>query len=207
MFEVEKTLFSRAVLPVIIIQNEADAAPLGQALIAGGLPVAEITFRTDAAPAAIATLAAMPEMTVGAGPILTTEQADAAIEAGADFIVTPGLDPGIVRHCQGRGFPIFPGVATPTELTEALNLGLDVLKVFPLAPLGGAPYLKAMTAPFSGVRYMPTGGLNEGHLPDLLSMDTVLCCGGSWVAPPSLLVSGDFEEITNRARGAAAFSR
>lgn len=207
MLEVEKTLYARAVLPVIIIRNAADAVPLGEALIAGGLPIAEITFRTEAAPSAIAALAAMPEMTVGAGTILTTDQADAAIEAGADFIVTPGLDADIVRHCQGREFPIFPGVITPTELTEGINLGLDVLKVFPLAPIGGAPYLKAMISPFSGLRYMPTGALTEENVEELLAIESVLCCGGSWVAPPALLEAGDFEEITRRARGAAAFSR
>ncbi len=207
MSDIEKTLHERAVLPVIIIRNEADAESLGRSLIAGGLPVCEITFRTDAAAAAIATLNSMPEMTVGAGTVLTTEQADTAIDAGADFIVTPGFDQDIVRHCQSRDFPIYPGVVTPTELTAAINMGLSVLKVFPLAPLGGAAYLKAMTAPFSVMKYMPTGGLCEGDLAELLAMDSVLCCGGSWIAPPRLLESGDFDAITRMARSAAAFSR
>lgn len=207
MFDVEAVLFRRAVLPVIVIDDVADAAPLGKALVEGGLPLAEVTFRTAAAASAIKILGANSEMTVGAGTVLTVSQADAAIDAGAAFIVTPGLDEEIVKHCLARDFPIFPGVLTPTELTHAVRLGLECVKVFPVGPLGGASYLKAVSAPFGAMRYMPTGGLTEESLPDLLAMESVLCCGGSWIAPKRLLASGDFAEISRRARGASAFSR
>ncbi|HEX6925227.1 MAG TPA: bifunctional 4-hydroxy-2-oxoglutarate aldolase/2-dehydro-3-deoxy-phosphogluconate aldolase [Longimicrobiaceae bacterium] len=182
--------------PVIVIDDPADAEPLAEALVAGGLPCAEVTFRTAAAAEAIRRMTkAQPEMLVGAGTVLTTEQAAQAREAGAQFIVSPGFNPVVVDYCLERGIPIFPGVCTPTEIEAGLQRGLKVLKFFPAEPAGGLSYLKAISAPYSMVEFIPTGGINAEKLPAYLSFRSVVACGGSWMAPSDWIRAGQFDRI------------
>lgn len=200
MSELEKKIEGLGVVPVVAIEDASDAPALGKALMAGGLPCAEITFRTAAARESIGKLATQfPEMLVGAGTVLTVEQAQQAVEAGARFLVTPGFDETVVRWCLEQDVPIFPGVATPTEINMALRHGLNVVKFFPAQALGGVATLKAITAPYGGVRFIPTGGINAQNLPDYLSMPAVLACGGSWMVKKSLIAAGEFETITRLA--------
>jgi 2-dehydro-3-deoxyphosphogluconate aldolase/(4S)-4-hydroxy-2-oxoglutarate aldolase len=200
MSELENKIEGLGVVPVVAIEDAGDAPALGEALMAGGLPCAEITFRTAAARESIGRLAAQfPEMLVGAGTVLTVEQAQQAVEAGARFLVTPGFDEAVVGWCLERNVPIFPGVATPTEINMALRHGLNVLKFFPAQALGGVATLKAITAPYGGVRFIPTGGINAQNLSDYLSMPAVLACGGSWMVKKTLIAAGEFETITRLA--------
>lgn len=182
--------------PVIVIDNPADAKPLAEALVAGGLPCAEVTFRTAAAAEAIRRMTkSQPDMLVGAGTVLTTEQAAQAREAGAQFIVSPGLNPVVVDYCLEHGIPIFPGVCTPTEIEAGLQRGLKVLKFFPAEPAGGLSYLKAISAPYSMVEFIPTGGINAEKLPAYFSFRSVVACGGSWMAPSDWIRAGQFDRI------------
>lgn len=191
------------VVPVIKIADAGLVSRLGEALLDGGLPCAEITFRTEAAEAAISVLSSEhPEMLVGAGTVLTIDQARSAVEAGAQFIVSPGFDHKLVNWCQERQVVIMPGVATPTEVTMALDKGLRVLKFFPAEVLGGVEALEALAGPFAGVSFVPTGGVNASNLSDYLSLDVVHACGGSWVASSSLISEGGFDEIVRRAKDA-----
>lgn len=195
-----KELFAKIqalrVLPVIKIQNADDAQNLAAALIAGGLPAAEVTFRTDAAEEAIRRMAEKyPEMLIGAGTVLTCDQADRAMAAGATFIVSPGLNPKVVSHCLEKGYPIIPGICTPTELECALELGLEVVKFFPAEAAGGLNMIKAMSAPYGSVRFMPTGGINQKNILTYLANPKILCCGGSWMVPEDKLNAGDFDGI------------
>jgi 2-dehydro-3-deoxyphosphogluconate aldolase/(4S)-4-hydroxy-2-oxoglutarate aldolase len=188
------------VIPVVAIEDAKDAPALARALIAGGLPCAEITFRTAAAQESIRTLAAQfPEILVGAGTVLTVAQALQAVDAGARFLVTPGFDEAVVAWSLDADVPIFPGVATPTEINMALRRGLNVLKFFPAQALGGVPMLKAIAAPYGGVRFIPTGGINPQNLSDYLSLPAVAACGGSWLVKKSLIAAGEFETITRLA--------
>lgn len=183
-------------VPVVVIRDASRAVPLARALLDGGLPCAEITFRTPAAREALARIAAeVPEVLVGAGTVLTREQAAAAREAGARFVVSPGFGPSVVDYCLEHGLDVYPGVCTPTEIQMALEKGLDVLKFFPAEPLGGASFLKALAAPFPGVRFIPTGGINAEHLPAYLKLDAVVACGGSWMAPANWIDEGAFDRI------------
>ncbi|MCI0515725.1 bifunctional 4-hydroxy-2-oxoglutarate aldolase/2-dehydro-3-deoxy-phosphogluconate aldolase, partial [candidate division KSB1 bacterium] len=185
------------VLPVIKIDAANDAVPLAQALINGGLPAAEVTFRTSAAEAAIQNItAAFPEMLVGAGTVLTPEQARIAIKAGAKFIVAPGFNPAVVDFCLAEGVPMTPGICTPTELEAALAKGLKTLKFFPAEEMGGLPYLKSMSAPYSGVKFIPTGGIDAANLLDYLKFNKVLACGGSWMVKADLISAKKFDVIT-----------
>jgi 2-dehydro-3-deoxyphosphogluconate aldolase/(4S)-4-hydroxy-2-oxoglutarate aldolase len=191
------------VVPVVAIARAEDAPHLGQALLDGGLPCAEITFRTDAAEEAIKRIASeLPEIFVGAGTVLNVEQAERAISAGARFIVSPGFDEKVVTWCLEHGVVITPGIATPTEINMALDHGLTILKFFPAEALGGIKTLKAISAPYVDVKFIPTGGVNLENLAEYLRLPSVHACGGSWLVKRSLIDAGDFDEITRRAREA-----
>ena len=193
------------VVPVIAIEHAEDAAPLAQALITGGLPCMEITFRTPAAEDAIRVISQQyPDMLVGGGTVLTIAQARKAIQAGADFIVTPGLDPEVVSFCQQMQIPIFPGVMTPTELQQALNLGCTVMKFFPAEAAGGIPFLQALSGPFKQVQFIPLGGISPANMGEYLALPQVLAVGGTWLAKQEQITAGDFAGIEQRAREAVA---
>jgi 2-dehydro-3-deoxyphosphogluconate aldolase/(4S)-4-hydroxy-2-oxoglutarate aldolase len=198
-----ETLGELGVVPVVAIEDAKDAVPLGRALIDGGLPCAEITFRTAAAAEAIAELAQnLPQVLLGAGTILSAEQASQAVEAGAKFIVSPGFDPFVVDWCIEHQVPIMPGVATPTEISMALNKGLTILKFFPAEVAGGVKALKAIAGPFVGVKFVPTGGINPANLPDYLALPAVHACGGSWLVKRKLINEGSFDEISRLTKEA-----
>lgn len=191
------------IIPVVKIDNAKDAVPLAKALCEGGLPVAEVTFRTDAAEEAIRLISeAYPEMLVGAGTVLTTEQVDRAVAAGAKFIVSPGLNPKVVKHCQEKNVPITPGTSSPTDIEMALELGLDVVKFFPAEASGGLAKIKAMAAPYTKVKFMPTGGINAKNLQSYLDFPKIVACGGSWMVSGELINSGNFDEIKRLTREA-----
>jgi 2-dehydro-3-deoxyphosphogluconate aldolase/(4S)-4-hydroxy-2-oxoglutarate aldolase len=195
MHAVFERLGDLRLVPMVVIDKAEHAEPFGEALVAGGLPVVEVTFRTDAAEAAICALAKRGDLLVGAGTVLSTELVDRAIGAGAQFIVSPGTNPNVVEHCRIRSIPIVPGVATPTDIELALSHGADVLKFFPAENMGGVGTLKALAGPYPGVRFIPTGGITPEKLPSYLALPSVLACGGSWLAPRELLAAGDFEAI------------
>ena len=187
------------VVPVIKLNHpERDAAPLAKALIAGGVPVAEVTFRAAGAAVAIKTMREQfPEMLVGAGTVLTKEQVDEAMAAGAQFIVTPGMDPEIVAYCQEKGVVIYPGCTTPTEYHTAYKFGLEVLKFFPAEQSGGLAKIKAMSAPFPMFKVMPTGGISLKNLKDYLSAPVIAACGGSYMVTADLIDNGKWDDITD----------
>ena len=206
--EIVSQIRQMRVVPVIVIDKPASAPALGRALADGGLPCAEVTFRTAGAKEALARLAAeCPNILAGAGTVLTPAQAKEARDAGAKFIVAPGFSPHVVDYCLENSIPVFPGVATPTEIEAALLHGLDVLKVFPIESLGGLPYLKAISAPYTGVEFMPTGGISLQNLESYLSYPKVVACGGSWIAPTNLLAAEKFDAITEEARKAVALAK
>ena len=191
------------VVPVVAIDDASHAPALARALLAGGLPVAEITFRTAAGEEAIRRIAEeAPELLVGAGTVLNLNQAEAALFAGAKFIVSPGLDEETVLFCQRKGLPVFPGCATPTEMQKALNLGLTHLKFFPAEQAGGVAYLKAVSAAYPMLRFMPTGGIGLHNLRDYLSFGKIFACGGSWMCSKDLINAGRWDEITNLCKEA-----
>ena len=170
------------IIPVVVLDDSKNAKALGQALTEGGLPCAEVTFRTAAAKESIRILAQeYPDLLVGAGTVLTVEQAKRAIAAGAKFLVSPGLNPKIVDFCLQEGITITPGVQTPSEIETALGYGLDVVKFFPAEPAGGLKMIKAIAAPYTGIRFMPTGGIHAQNVRDYLAYDRILACGGSWM--------------------------
>lgn len=197
MNDVLETISSVGILPVIKISDSSQAVGLAKALCAGSIPVAEITFRTAAAEEAIHEIAQkVPEVCVGAGTVLTVEQAEAAVAAGARFVVSPGFSPAVVGWCIQNKVPVVPGCATPTEVEAALGFGLEVLKFFPAEAAGGIPMLKSLASPYSRVKFIPTGGVTPETLNRYLSLSNVVACGGSWMVPESLLDSGDFAQIT-----------
>ena len=203
MSNIYTDLYEYGLIPVIKISDVETAVPLAKALCAGGLPAAEITFRTACAAEAIAAITKeLPNMLVGAGTVLTPEQADRAVAAGAKFIVSPGLNPAVVKHCQSIGVPILPGCATPSEIEQALELGLSVVKFFPAEAAGGLPMIKAMSAPYGGVKFMPTGGINEENLLSYLNFNKIVACGGSFMVKDSLINEGKFDQITALTRAA-----
>jgi len=203
MNDVLKQIGAYGVVPVVKIDNVEDAIPLGKALIDGGLPLAEITFRTAAAEDAIREMAkAFPQMLIGAGTVLTTEQVDRAVAAGAKFIVSPGLNVKVVKYCVEKGIPITPGCSNPSDIEAALECGLEVLKFFPAEAAGGLAAIKAMSAPYGAVKFMPTGGISEKNLDSYLSFNKILACGGSWMVKDSLIKNGQFDEITRLTREA-----
>jgi 2-dehydro-3-deoxyphosphogluconate aldolase/(4S)-4-hydroxy-2-oxoglutarate aldolase len=191
------------IVPVIALDDAKDALPLGKALLAGGIACAEVTFRTAAAEDVIRTLTKeLPEMLTGAGTVLTTEQVDRAVAAGAKFIVSPGLNPKVVEYCVNKGIPVTPGCSSPSDIEVALEYGLDVVKFFPAEAAGGIAMIKAMSAPYSGVKFMPTGGINSGNINNYLSFNKVLACGGSWMVDKKLVAAGNFAEIERLSREA-----
>jgi 2-dehydro-3-deoxyphosphogluconate aldolase / (4S)-4-hydroxy-2-oxoglutarate aldolase len=205
----EPTILERVsrcgVVPVIAIEQVAAALPLADALLRGGLPVVEITFRTAAAAEVIRKLAQeRPQLTVGAGTVLTSANLQAAKASGAAFAVAPGLNPQIVREAQQLGLPFAPGVATPSDIELGLSLGCKLLKFFPAEALGGVPMLEALSAPYrhTGVRFMPTGGVNTANLESYLKLDTVAAVGGTWLAKKDDLVAGNWEEVCSRCQTA-----
>lgn len=195
-------------VPVIKLESPEQALPLGKALVAGGIPVAEVTFRTDAAAESIKILAKeLPELILGAGTVLTKEQADAAAEAGARYIVTPGFNPKIVAHCQELGLPVTPGTSSPSQIEQALEMGLEVVKFFPAEQSGGVAMLKALNGPYAGkIRFIPTGGVGPKNLVDYLSLPNVFAVGGSWMVPSDAVKAGDFEKIEKLCREARLLS-
>ena len=206
MTEVLEAITAARLLPVVVIDEAQAALPLAAALARGGLRCAEITLRTAAAEAAIRAMAADPGMVVGAGTVLNAAQAARVIDAGARYIVTPGLSLEVVRHCQARSVPVFPGVATASELLAALDAGIETVKFFPAEPLGGLPMLKALAAPFGMMRFIPTGGITAANLASYLRHPAVLAAGGSWMAAPSLIDAGEFDEIARLTAEAVAIA-
>ena len=199
-----KQIGATGIVPVVVLNRVEDAEPLAAALVAGGLPCAEVTFRTDAAEESIRSIAKkFPDMFVGAGTVLSTEQVDRAIGAGAKFIVSPGLNPKVVEYCIKKGYPVCPGIMTPTELEVALGFGLDVVKFFPAENAGGLKMIKAMSAPYTMMKFMPTGGINATNVRDYLACDKILACGGSWMVKGDLINAGNFKEIERLTREAS----
>ena len=191
------------IVPVIKLENTDDAVNLAKALYDGGIRCAEVTFRAEGADKVIAQMVkAYPDMLVGAGTVLTVDQCDRAIEAGAKFCVAPGLNPKVVKHCLDKGVPFVPGVANGSQIEQAMELGLDFVKFFPAEQAGGLAYIKAISAPYSSMRFMPTGGVNEQNLNTYLSFKKVVCCGGSWIVPDKLVKAGKWDEITSLCRSA-----
>lgn len=196
MNTISKKIQEMGVVPVVVLNDAKDAKPLAQALCEGGLPCAEVTFRTEAAEESIRLMAeCYPDMFVGAGTVLTTEQVDRAVNAGAKFIVSPGFDPEIVDYCLEKNIPIYPGCITPSEVAQAVKRGLEVVKFFPAEQFGGVSTIKALAAPYVGVKFMPTGGVNAKNLDSYLSCDKIVACGGSWMVKGDLVAEGKFDEI------------
>ena len=191
------------VVPVVVLEDTKDAAPLAKALVEGGLPCAEVTFRTEAAEASIRLMAEQyPEMLIGAGTVLTKEQVDAAVKASAKFIVSPGFDPEIVDYCLEKEIPILPGCISPSEVAQAVKRGLNIVKFFPAEAAGGLAMIKAMAAPYTSLKFMPTGGINAKNLEEYLSCDKILCCGGSWMVKGDLVKAGEFDKIREMTKEA-----
>ena len=198
----EQTIEAGRILPVVVLHDATAADGLAGALLAGGLRSVEVTFRTDAAADSIRAMARREELLVGAGTVTRVEQVDQAVEAGARFVVSPGFSARVVERCQALGIPVFPGIATGTEIQMALDAGLTTVKFFPAEQLGGAPMVKALSAPFASVRFIPTGGVTTANLAGYLGLPSVLAVGGTWMVAPDLLAAQDWAEVT--ARTAAA---
>lgn len=196
MREIADQIRQAGVVPVVVLEDAKDAAPLARALCEGGLPCAEVTFRTAAAEESIRIMTEeFPEMLVGAGTVLTVDQVDRAVGAGAKFIVSPGFDPEIVDDCIKKGIPVFPGCITPSEVAQAVKRGLKVVKFFPAEQFGGISTIKALAAPYVGLKFMPTGGVNAKNLESYLSSDKIIACGGSWMVKGDMVKAGKFDEI------------
>ena len=203
MSEILKEMSNIGIIPVVALNDAKDAAPLAKALIDGGIPCAEVTFRTDAAEESIRIMATeYPEMLVGAGTVLTIEQVDRAVNAGAKFIVSPGLNPKVVKYCVDNNILVIPGCTNPSDVEVAIELGLETVKFFPAEPAGGLPMIKAMSAPYTKMKFMPTGGINENNLKGYLDFSKIVACGGSWMVKNDLIEAGNFEEITKITRKA-----
>ncbi len=195
------------VLPVVELETSDAAAPLAKALMAGGLPVAEITFRSEAAAASIGIVRErFPEMLVGAGTVLDTEQVELAREAGSQFVVTPGFNPAVVEACVETGMPILPGINNPTGVEQAMGFGLEAVKFFPAEASGGVSFLKALSGPYRSIRFVPTGGIGPDNLGSYLALPNVLACGGSWIVSPALVRASRFDEIARLADEAVALA-
>ncbi|WP_127500376.1 bifunctional 4-hydroxy-2-oxoglutarate aldolase/2-dehydro-3-deoxy-phosphogluconate aldolase [Actinoplanes solisilvae] len=197
---VADVLKGHRVVPVVVLDDPGAADDLGAALVAGGLPVAEATFRTPRAAAVLRRLAQRGDLVVGAGTVLTTQQVDRAYEAGARFVVSPGLSAEVVRRCQALGLPVIPGVSTASEIMAALDLGLDTVKFFPAEACGGLPTIKALSAAFPQIRFVPTGGITARSAPAYLDHPAVAAVGGSWMVAPDLLAAGNWDEVTVRCK-------
>ena len=196
MSTVAEKIAELGVVPVVVLEDAKDAAPLAKALVEGGLPCAEVTFRTAAAEESIKLMTAeYPDMFVGAGTVLTIDQVDRSVAAGARFTVSPGFDPEIVDYCLEKEIPVFPGCITPSEVAQAVKRGLKVVKFFPAEQFGGVATIKAMAAPYVGLKFMPTGGVNAKNLESYLGCDKIIACGGSWMVKGDLVKAGKFDEI------------
>lgn len=207
MKSMEEQFKEVGVVPVVVLNDAKDALPLAEALVEGGLPCAEVTFRTDAAEESIRLMAEKyPDMLVGAGTVLTIDQVDRAVGAGAKFIVSPGFDPEIVDYCLGKDIPVFPGCITPSEVAQAVKRGLKVVKFFPAEQAGGVAMIKAMAAPYTMVKFMPTGGISTKNLRSYLECDKILCCGGSWMVKGDLIKAGEFDKIREMTKEAVALA-
>ena len=205
---ITELLTNYPVVPLVQTDDPAVAVKTSRALAAGGLKVAEVVFRTDRALECLQAVADdVPEMIAGAGTVLSAEQANAALEHGAKFIVSPGLDDGVVGVAREHGVPVYPGIMTPGELQHAFNLGLDTVKFFPASIAGGVPALKALASVFRTMKFMPTGGVSPGNLADFLAVPAVLACGGSWLTPADKVAAGDYGAITRLAAEAVAIAR
>lgn len=200
-------LFEHRLVPVVVMDDAGTAAGLAEALVAGGLPVAEVTFRTPAARDAIKAMSAHGGVLVGAGTVRTVAQVDLAVEAGAGFIVSPGLSAAVVQRCQELGVPVLPGAVTATEVQAAVELGLDTVKFFPAETSGGVAAIKALAAPFHDVRFVPTGGVGPKNLADYLAVGSIAAVGGSWMCPRDLLAAGDYAALEKLTREAVALVR
>jgi Entner-Doudoroff aldolase len=200
-------MFSARIVPVVVLHDAKDAEPLGRALIAGGLPVAEVTFRTAAAVESIRAMSAIEGLIVGAGTVLTPAQVEQAVEAGASFIVSPGLRRDVVLAAQAAGIPVLPGAVTPSEIMAAQELGLDTVKFFPANVYGGAAAIKALSAPFGSMRFVPTGGVSVSNLFDYLSLGCVPAVGGSWMVPVDAIREGAFAHVSELCVAAVAAAK
>lgn len=201
MNEIADKIQEYGVVPVVVINDAKDAGKLADVLCEEGLSCAEVTFRTDAAKDAICIMADVhPEMLVGAGTVLTVEQVEEAVAAGAKFIVSPGFDPEIVDYCIARNIAVFPGCVTPSEAAQAVKRGLKVVKFFPAQQFGGVSTVKALAAPYTKLKFMPTGGINKENLESYLSCDKVIACGGSWMVKNELIENGEFDKIRQMTR-------
>ena len=193
------------IIPVVVLNDAKDAEPLGKALMQGGLPAAEVTFRTAAAEESIRIMAEkFPDMLVGAGTVLTTDQVDRAVAAGAKFIVAPGLDEEVVKYCLEKDIPVCPGTQTASEMMKAIKLGLTYVKFFPAENAGGLAMIKAIGAALTALRFMPTGGINATNVVEYLKNDKIFCCGGSWMVKGDMIKAGQFDEIEKKVAEAAA---
>jgi 2-dehydro-3-deoxyphosphogluconate aldolase/(4S)-4-hydroxy-2-oxoglutarate aldolase len=196
------------IIPVVVLNDAKDAIPLGDALMKGGLPAAEVTFRTAAAEESIRQMAkTYPDLLVGAGTVLTRDQADRAIDAGAKFIVSCGYDPDIVQYCLDKDIPVCPGTATPSEMMGCMRQGLDHVKFFPAEPSGGLTMIKAITAALVNLKIMPTGGINATNVVDYLKNEKIFCAGGSWMVKKNLIEAGEFDQIEAKVKEAARIVR
>lgn len=197
------TLSKIGIVPVVALNHLEDARPLAKALCEGGLPCAEVTFRTACAEEAIRIMNdEFPQMFIGAGTVLTTEQAERAVKAGAKFIVSPGLNPEVVKYCVDKDIPVTPGCANPSDIEQAISLGLDVVKIFPAEAIGGLKLIKSLAAPYVNMKFMPTGGINAKNLNEYLAFDRIIACGGSWMVGSALIDAGKFDEITELTKEA-----
>ncbi len=205
MFEdIKKEFRKTGIIPVVVLDDSNDAEPLAEALCNGGIPAAEVTFRTAAAEKSIKIMKSQfPNMLIGAGTVLTEEQVDRAIEAGAQFIVSPGLNPDVVKYCIDNNIPVTPGTQTPSEMELAMSLGLDLVKFFPAEPAGGLKMIKAVAAAYVNLSFMPTGGINAQNVRDYLAYDRIMACGGSWMVSKDLVKNREFDRIEEFVRQAA----
>ena len=207
MKTLEEQFYDFAVVPVVVLEDAKDAVPLADALVKGGLPCAEVTFRTAAAEESSRLMCEKyPEMLVGAGTVLTKEQVDRAVAAGAKFIVSPGLDAEIVDYCLEKEIPVLPGCITPSEVAQAVKRGLKTVKFFPAEQAGGLPMIKAMAAPYTMVKFMPTGGISAKNLKDYLEFDKIICFGGSWMVKGDMIKNKEFDKIAEMTKEAVALA-
>ena len=203
MKTIVEQFYQYGVVPVVVLEDAKDAVRLAKALMDGGLPCAEMTFRTEAAEDAIRLMSKeYPDMLVGAGTVLTIDQVDRAVAAGARFIVSPGFDPEIVDYCLEKNVPVFPGCITPSEVAQAAKRGIEVVKFFPAEQAGGVAMIRSLAAPYTGMKFMPTGGISAKNLRDYLECDKILCCGGSWMVKSDLIHQGEFDRIRDLTREA-----
>jgi 2-dehydro-3-deoxyphosphogluconate aldolase/(4S)-4-hydroxy-2-oxoglutarate aldolase len=202
MTDVLERLGQIRIVPVVVLENAAQAKPLAEALLAGGLPCAEVTFRTSAAAEAIKIFSTYKEICLGAGTVLSVDQVKSAVDSGATFIVSPGFNPKVVRYCVEQRIPITPGICTPTEIEMGLDFGLNIFKFFPAEAYGGLKTLKAISAPFSMIKFIPTGGIDANNVRDYLSTKQVYACGGSWMVTKEMISNRKFNEVTALAKEA-----